>query len=96
MSGSLRFQYVKLFFQILILTFVIFFSACPLRLHLDISFGAGPVLVTIKNTAMGNLNIHHQPLYRPLGTRAYHLLLLFRSPTGSNGGPTRLKMLSAA
>ena len=70
------------------------FSTCPLRLCFDISCRAGPVLVTTKNTPMGHPRIHHKPLRRPLGTRAYSLLLLFCPPTGHNGGPTRLEMLS--
>ena len=82
-------------FQTLILTFVLF-SICPLRLHFDIFCGAGPVLVTTENTTMGHLHILHQPLRRPFGTRAYHLLLLFRPSTGHSGGPTRLELLSTA
>jgi len=81
---------------ILILTSAVPSSTCPLRLHSNISSGAGPFLVTAANTTMGHLHIHRQPLRRPIGTRPYHLLLLFRSLAGLSGGPTRLKMLSAA
>jgi hypothetical protein len=72
------------------------FSTGSLRLHFDTPCGVGPVLVATENTAMGHPHIHHQPLRRPLGTRAYRLLLLFRSPTGLNGGPRGPEMLPAA
>jgi hypothetical protein len=82
-------------FLTLVLTSVIF-STFGLRLHPYIPCGAGPVLVTTANTAMGYLHIRLQPLRGRLGTRAHTILLLFRPPTGFGGGPTGPKMLSVA
>lgn len=74
------------------LTSVIPFSTRPLRLHLDISGGGGPVLVTAENTTMGDLHIRRQPLSWHFWTYPHHLLLLFCSLAGFNGGPTRLEV----
>lgn len=70
----------------------ILFSTCSLRLHSHILCGTGPILVTIADAAMGHLHIHRQSLCRPLGTRAYRILLLFRPPALLNPGPTRPKV----
>lgn len=79
----------------LILTSVIS-STRSLRLLSDFFSGAGPLLVAAAYTTMGYLYIHRQPLPRPLGPCPYHLLLLFRSLSGLDGGPSRLKVLSVA
>lgn len=79
----------------LILTSVVS-STRSLRLLPDISSGGGPLLVAAANTAVGHLHIHRQPLRRHLGPSPYHLLLLFRSFSKLDGGPSRLKVLPVA
>ena len=78
----------------LVLTSVIPLSTSPLRLHAEIFGGGGPILVTTANTAMGDLYFHRKPLCWRSWPYPHHLLLLFRSPTGLIGGPTRLEVLS--